>query len=119
MILEGRGSEGPVRILLLGYRGPVLPSAMAAVTIANIEPGTPGQPRYRLSSRNGSVDFDAERIEHQAFLPTLFDELHRPFGLRERDRLVVRILLVLLRLPGGGRLLRLWHASRQPKPSNA
>jgi hypothetical protein len=50
-----------------------------------------------------------DRIEMR---PWRFDELHRPFALGAGDRLAVRILLALLRLPGGAKLLRLWHARR-------
>lgn len=44
--------------------------------------------------------------------PDLFDELHRPFALGRGERLAARLLLVLLRLPGGAGLLRRWHARR-------
>jgi hypothetical protein len=44
--------------------------------------------------------------------PDLFDELHRPFALGRGERLVARLLLALLRLPGGAGLLRRWHAGR-------
>jgi hypothetical protein len=44
--------------------------------------------------------------------PDLYRELLRAFALRTGDRLAARILLALLRLPGGARLLRAWHARR-------
>ena len=44
--------------------------------------------------------------------PDLYAELHRPFALRRGERLAARLLLALLRLPGGARLLRAWHARR-------
>lgn len=44
--------------------------------------------------------------------PDLFAELHRPFSLGRGERLAARTLLALLRLPGGARLLRRWHAKR-------
>jgi hypothetical protein len=44
--------------------------------------------------------------------PDLFDELHRPFALGRGERLVARLLLALLRLPGGAGLLRRWHSGR-------
>jgi hypothetical protein len=56
------------------------------------------------------TDASAElRIEER---PDLFDELHRPFALGRSERLVARLLLALLRLPGGAGLLRRWHAGR-------
>lgn len=45
-------------------------------------------------------------------LPGLFDEMLSPFAMKPRDRVLVRVLLRLLRLPGGAWLLRTWHASR-------
>jgi hypothetical protein len=50
-----------------------------------------------------------ERIETR---PSLFEELHRPFALGAGERLAARGLLALLRLPGGAKLLRAWHARR-------
>ncbi len=44
--------------------------------------------------------------------PDLYAELHRPFSLGRGARLAARILLALLRLPGGAGLLRRWHARR-------
>ncbi len=44
--------------------------------------------------------------------PELYAELHRPFALGRGERLAARVLLALLRLPGGAALLRRWHASR-------
>jgi hypothetical protein len=44
--------------------------------------------------------------------PDLFEPLHRPFALGRGERLVARLLLALLRLPGGAVLLRRWHAGR-------
>ncbi len=44
--------------------------------------------------------------------PDLYAALHRPFALGRGERLAARILLALLRLPGGASLLRRWHATR-------
>ena len=44
--------------------------------------------------------------------PDLYAELHRPFALGRGERLAARLLLALLRLPGGAGLLRRWHANR-------
>jgi hypothetical protein len=45
-------------------------------------------------------------------LPGFFDEMLAAHALRSRDKVVVRWLLWLLRLPGGAKLLRSWHARR-------
>ena len=50
-----------------------------------------------------------ERIEMR---PSLFADLHRPFALGAGERVAARCLLALLRLPGGAKLLRAWHARR-------
>ena len=50
-----------------------------------------------------------DRIEMR---PSLFDGLHRPFALGPGERIAARCLLALLRLPGGAKLLRAWHARR-------
>jgi hypothetical protein len=47
-----------------------------------------------------------------AMRPSLFDGLHRPFMLGRGERIAARVLLALLRLPGGTKLMRAWHARR-------
>lgn len=44
--------------------------------------------------------------------PELFATLHRPFALGRSERIAARLLLTLLRLPGGAGLLLRWHARR-------
>jgi len=44
--------------------------------------------------------------------PELFARLHRPFALGRGERVAARVLLALLRLPGGAALLLRWHAGR-------
>ena len=44
--------------------------------------------------------------------PDLYAELHRPFALGRAERIAARVLLAMLRLPGGASLLRRWHARR-------
>ena len=91
-----------------GYRGPALP---AAITNARIEPRG-GHAGWRLAGDQGSYDFEARAVDQIETRPSLYEALHRPFALTAGDRLAVRLLLALLRLPGGPRLLRLWHARR-------
>ena len=67
---------------------------------------------WRLGCREGEFTFSARSIEYHEALPQLFDPLLAGFALRSRDRAVVRVLLRLLRLPGGAWLMRAWHASR-------
>lgn|GEM_PF-1023779 len=49
--------------------------------------------------------------QHQA-LPGLFDGLLAPYALTRRERLVGRLLVGLLAIPGASGLLRAWHRRR-------
>lgn len=69
----------------------------------------------RRTEPNGDAELvvhGARAVDHVALRPSLFRELHRPFALGAGERLAARGLLALLRLPGGARLLRAWHARR-------
>jgi hypothetical protein len=55
---------------------------------------------------NASVDFQI--VER----PGLYAALHQPFALGRGERMAARVLLALLRLPGGAGLLLRWHARR-------
>jgi hypothetical protein len=69
----------------------------------------------RLVRAEGDSDLvvhGARGTDRIAMRPSLFAELHRPFALGAGERLAARCLLALLRLPGGTRLLRAWHARR-------
>jgi hypothetical protein len=44
--------------------------------------------------------------------PGLYATLHQPFELGRGERIAARVLLALLRLPGGAGLLLRWHARR-------
>jgi hypothetical protein len=44
--------------------------------------------------------------------PRLYATLHQPFALGRGERMAARMLLALLRLPGGASLLLRWHARR-------
>ncbi len=103
-------AEAPGRSEILvigGYQGPALP---AEIGNPKIEPRATGG--FQIISEQGVLDFDARAIDRIEMRPSLFDELHRPFALGTGDRLAVRVLLALLRLPGGAKLLRFWHARR-------
>ena len=108
--LVARSSPG-LQVVIAGYRGPVLPRQIHAPRLQPID--TTAELRaWRLSCREGEFPFMARGVEHHEALPQLFDPLLAEFSLRPRDRTVVRVLLRLLRLPGGAWLMRAWHASR-------
>ena len=69
----------------------------------------------RLDRAEGDADLvvhGAQGTDRIEMRPSLFTELHRPFALGTGERFAARCLLALLRLPGGTRLLRAWHARR-------
>jgi hypothetical protein len=108
--LAAEASPG-LQVVITGYRGPVLPRRIhdprLRPTGETTDPGA-----WRLSCPEGEFAFTARGVEHHQALPGLFDPLLAGFSLRARDRTVVRVLLRLLRLPGGAWLMRAWHASR-------
>jgi hypothetical protein len=53
----------------------------------------------------------AEAPVHEA-RPGLYDPLLARFRLSARERLIGRVLVWLVRVPGAVRLLTLWHARR-------
>jgi hypothetical protein len=69
----------------------------------------------RRTEPNGDAELvvhGARAVDHVALRPSLFRDLHHPFALGAGERIAVRGLLSLLRLPGGAKLLRAWHARR-------
>ena len=103
-------TEAPGRseiLVLAGYHGPAIPAAIGNPQVESRADGG-----FRITSDQGTLDFDARAIDRIEMRPSLFEELHRPYALGVADRLVARCLLALLRLPGGAKLLRLWHAGR-------
>lgn len=105
------GASPGLQVVVTGYQGPMLPRLIhdprLQPTGETVEPRT-----WRLACREGEFRFTARGVEQHEALPGLFDPLLAGFALRPRDRTVVRVLLRLLRLPGGAWLMRAWHASR-------
>jgi hypothetical protein len=67
---------------------------------------------WRVLCREGRFDLRARGLEVHQGLPGFFDPMLATHALPSGDRSVVRWLLRLLRLPGGAKLLRAWHARR-------
>ena len=109
LVLRRQAHDGVHWLVIGGFHGPELPEQ---VTDPAIEPAAEGAGAWRLRCAEGEFDFRARAVDRLAVQPALFTPLHRPFALTGADRLAVRILLLLLRLPGGARLLRHWHARR-------
>jgi hypothetical protein len=107
LILRERDAACAESWVIGGYRGPRLPDELGNPALVVSGRG------WRLTSDEGAFDFDARAVDRVTERPALFDALHRPFALKTPDRIAVRVLLWLLRLPGGARLLRRWHANRR------
>ena len=109
--LESQASAG-LRVLVSGFRGTPLPPVLHDPQLQP-DPGLADRGDWRVSCREGEFRFSARGVEHHEALPGFFDPMLAGYALRSRDRVVVRVLLRLLRLPGGAWLMRAWHASRR------
>jgi hypothetical protein len=92
-----------------GFRGTPWPEVL---TDPQFSPLDAADSSWRLTAAEGVFDFFARGVAFHEERPVLFETLHRPFALKATDRLALRALLWLLRLPGGARLLHRWHAQR-------
>ncbi len=108
VVLRQDPGDGTRLLVMSAYRGPALP---AAVANPRIESGG-GHGIWRLIGDHGCITFHASAVDVIETRPALYESLHRRFTLAPRDRLALRVLLALLRLPGGARLLRRWQARR-------
>ena len=111
LVFESLQAPG-LRVLVHGYRGPPLPSRVTDARLEGAGAGATGH-AWRLDAREGGFEFEACSVERHEARPAFFEPMLAGFALRPRDRTVVRILLRLLRLPGGAWLMRAWHASRR------
>jgi hypothetical protein len=112
--LRYRNAAGNRRrwLIISRYQGTELPGALTNPVVDAV--GDPDQaPRaWRLQCTEGRFEFRAFAVEQLEEFQALYESLHRPFRLSATDRLAVRVLLWLLRIPGGAALLRRWHAHR-------
>jgi hypothetical protein len=95
------------------YQGPELPAALTDPVVETLGDSDRAPRSWRIRCAEGRFEFRALAVEQIEECPALYEPLHRPFRLSTSDRLAVRILLWLLRLPGGAALLRRWHAHRR------
>ena len=109
LILRGQARDAIHWLVISGFQGPELPAQLTDPAIDHA-PDAAGV--WHLHCAEGEFQFHARVVERLMTQPALFTPLHRPFTLSGADRLAVRVLLWLLRLPGGARLLRHWHAHR-------
>ena len=112
--LRFRNEAGDHRrtLVVARYEGPELPATLTGPAVESIGEAGRMPPTWRITSAEGRYEFRAQAVELLEECPTLYEPLHRSFRLSGADRLAVRVLLWLLRLPGGAALLRRWHAHR-------
>lgn len=106
--VTGGGSE---LIVIGGFSGAELPATLTNPVIDR-DPGSSGSV-WRLIANEGQFHFQAQWVERLHPCPELYEPLHRRFALSATDRVAARVLLWLLRLPGGARLLSRWHSRRR------
>jgi hypothetical protein len=109
MVLRQPARDASHWLVISGFQGPELP---AQLTDPAIEPAADDAGAWHLRCAEGEFHFRARAVDRLATRPALFAPLHRSSALSGTDRVAVRVLLWLLRLPGGARLLRHWHARR-------
>ena len=111
-LLRFRSEAGDHRrtLVIARYRGPQLPATLSGPVVERVGEATPQN--WRLTCVEGRYEFRAQAVEQLDEWPSLYEPLHRSFRLSGSDRLAIRVLLWLLRLPGGAALLRRWHAHR-------
>ena len=107
-MLREDAQDGSKFVVISGFRGSPLPDTISDPRVESRD----GLESWRMTASQGTFDFEARAVDEIEARPSLFETLHKPFALTVRDRFAVRCLLALLRLPGGARLLRRWHARR-------
>jgi hypothetical protein len=110
-VLETRADDRRELLVFAQVQGAIWPGTLSNAFVAPRD-DTADVRRWRLSSDQGHFDFEAKLIDRVEIRPALYATLHRRFALTNLERLAIRVLIALLRLPGGARLLRRWHARR-------
>ena len=113
LVLRAEDRDATHLFVVSRYEGPALPEVLTDPVIEPLAEGDAPQPGWRLRSGEGQFEFRALTVDRLEERAALYEPLHLPFALRRSDRAAVRVLLWLLRIPGGARLLRIWHTQRQ------
>ena len=93
-------------IVIARFRGTPLPERMTRLELQ------PAGDAWRLTCAEGVFDFHAHAVDHIELRPDVYTPMHARFALSAADRVAVRLLLWLLRFPGGARVLRWWQDRR-------
>lgn len=89
-----------------------MPVAMTDPVVESLASTGSAPHGWRIDCAEGRFEFSALAVEVIEEQPSLYEPLHRRFSLSRTDRVAIRVLLWILRLPGGAGLLRRWHAHR-------
>jgi hypothetical protein len=109
---RGSGRHGDRFLDFAQYDGPKLPAVLTDPVVEVLSCSDRAQTNWRVSCTEGQFEFRAIAVQQIEECQAFYEPLHRRFRLSGSDRLAVRVLLWLLRLPGGAALLRRWHAHR-------
>lgn len=109
IVLEPEEAAAPC-ISLHGFHGNAPPGRLTDPVIETLSHA--GR-LYRLTAGDTRIEFQARSVLAHAPAGPVLAPLARPFALRPRERLAVKLLLRLLRFPFGGALLAAWHSSRR------
>ena len=107
LVLRHRADEATRLIVISGYRGNALPER---ITQPELTQG--GDDHWRLNCAEGVFEFQARGIDRLTLRPGLYEPMHARFKLSGADRIAIRVLLRMLRFPGGMRVLRWWESLR-------
>ena len=107
VVIRSATPEGSELLVIAGYRGPKLPDVLTKPTFT-----AAGDDQWQLTATEGTFDFSARGVDRIALRPALFGPMHARFALSRADRIAVRLLLRMLRFPGGTRILRWWQLLR-------
>jgi hypothetical protein len=106
------GGDGRRILDIARYQGPALPASLTSPVVERSGEPDVIPESWRIICAEGQFEFTAQAVAVMDEQPALYEALHRPFSLSTADRLALRVLLWILRLPGGAGLLRRWHAHR-------
>ncbi len=112
VVLRQDGAD-PELIVIAGFHGDPLPERLTGPRFTAGESAAGSGTPWRVSSMEGSFEFRARSVDRIQLRPALYRPMHLAFELSATDRIAVRVLLSLLRFPGGARLLRWWQLRRK------
>ncbi len=112
LVLRQDANDGARLIVISGFCGAAVPERVTRPELAPGDGAAMPAMRWRLICAEGVFDFQARAIDYLDVRPALYGPMHARFELSAVDRFAVRVLLRMLRFPGGARVLRWWQSLR-------